>query len=123
MAESRAPGAEADSKAALSTRHLPSRSLRVTRIARSLFRARVRFMKQKINVHLDADILQLAKQRAAEERRPLGELIKEALANYLRKFTATSEERKMAYELFCERPMRLSDEQLQQVLEEDVWDP
>jgi hypothetical protein len=66
------------------------------------------------------EILQLAKQRAAKEQRPLDELIQEALANYLRKFAATPEERKMAYQLFCERPMRLSDEQVRQALGEDV---
>jgi predicted DNA binding CopG/RHH family protein len=58
-------------------------------------------MKQKISVRLDTEILQLAKQRAAKERRPLDELIQEALANYLRKFAATPEERKMAYQLFA----------------------
>ena len=41
-------------------------------------------MKQRISVRFDAAILRLAKQRAAEERRPLGELVQEALANYLR---------------------------------------
>jgi hypothetical protein len=80
-------------------------------------------MKQKISVRFDAEILRLAKQRAAEERRPLGELIQELLANYLRKSVATPKERKKAYQLFCERPMRLYDAQLRQVLEEDVWDP
>jgi hypothetical protein len=77
-------------------------------------------MKQKISVRFDTEILRLAKQRAAKEQRPLDELIQEALANYLRKFAATPEERKMAYQLFCERPMRLSDEQVRQALGEDV---
>jgi hypothetical protein len=79
-------------------------------------------MKQKISVLIDADILRLAKQRAAEERRPFGELIKEALMKYLGKEAATLEERKMAYHLFCERPMRLSGKQLRHVLQEEVWD-
>ena len=77
-------------------------------------------MKQKISMHFDAEILRLAKRRAAKERRPLGELIQEALTNYLRKSEATPEKRKMAYQLFCEAPMRLSGEQLWQVLQEKI---
>ena len=40
-------------------------------------------MKRRVKVLIDAEILRLAKKRAAEEGRPLGELIQEALANYL----------------------------------------
>ena len=76
-------------------------------------------MKQKISALIDAEILQLAKQRAAEERCPLGELIQEALANYLGKLATTPKQRKMAYQLFCQRPMKLSCKQLQQVLAEE----
>ena len=78
-------------------------------------------MKQKISVPFDTEILRLAKQRAVEKGRPLGELIQEALANHLRKFAATPKERKMAYQLFCEQPMRLSGKQLRQVLQEEIW--
>jgi hypothetical protein len=49
---------------------------------------------------------------ADEERRPLDELIQEALANYLRTFAATPKERKMAYQLFCGRPMSALPDQL-----------
>jgi hypothetical protein len=80
-------------------------------------------MKQKISVRLDAEIVQLAKQRAAKERQPLSDLIQDALAKYLRKDAATPEERQKAFQLFCEQPMRLSGEQLRQVLQEEVWDP
>ena len=79
-------------------------------------------MKQRISVRFDAAILRLAKQRAAEERRPLGELVQEALANYLRQFAATPKERKTAYQLFCERPMTIPPEQIRYVLAEDMWD-
>ena len=41
---------------------------------------KISFMKHSITVFLDSEILRLVKQRAAEERRPLGELIQEALA-------------------------------------------
>jgi len=78
-------------------------------------------MKQRVSLRLDAEILQLAKQRAAEERRPLGELIQEALMKYLGKQAATPEERQKAFELFCEQPMRLSGKQFRKVLQEEVW--
>ena len=78
-------------------------------------------MKRKITTAIDAEILRLAKQKAAEERRPLHELIQAALAQYLRRNAATPKERKMAYHLFCERPMKIPPRQLRYVLEEDVW--
>ena len=78
-------------------------------------------MKQKRGVRVHAEILRLAKQRAAEERRPLGDLIQDAVVKYLRKCGARAKERKMAYQLFCERPMRILPDQLRYVCEEDVW--
>jgi len=80
-------------------------------------------MKQKISVRIDAEIVRLAKQRSATERQPLSDLIQDALAKYPRKEAATPEERQKAFQLFCEQPMRLSGEQLWQVLQEEVSDP
>jgi hypothetical protein len=79
-------------------------------------------MKQKISVRFDAEILRLAKRRATEERCPLGELIQKALAHYLREFPATPKERKIAYQLFCERPMKIPPKQLRYVVKENMWD-
>jgi hypothetical protein len=76
-------------------------------------------MKQKIVTLIEDDLMQLAKRRAAEERRSLSDLIQDALVRYLRKEAATPKERQIAYRLFCEQPMKLSSEQLQHVLEED----
>jgi hypothetical protein len=53
----------------------------------------------------------VAIRRAAEERRPLSDLFRDALVQYLRKEAATPNERKMAYHLFCD------------LFEEDMWDP
>ncbi|HWP60201.1 MAG TPA: hypothetical protein VNL14_20070 [Candidatus Acidoferrales bacterium] len=79
-------------------------------------------MKQKIGTLIEQDIMRLAKRRAAEEGRPLSDLIQEALVQYLRKDAATPKERKMAYHLFCERPMKIPPKQLRHILEEDAWD-
>ena len=64
-------------------------------------------MKQKIGTLIEEDIMRLAKRRAVEEGRPLSDLIQDALVQYLRKEAATPKERKMAYQLFCERPMKI----------------
>jgi hypothetical protein len=78
-------------------------------------------MKQKISTVIEAEILRVAKQRAAEERRPLSELVREALMKYLGENAATPEERKMAYQLFCERPMKIPPQVLRYVIEEDMF--
>jgi hypothetical protein len=79
-------------------------------------------MKQKIGTLIEEDIMRLAKRRAAEEGRPMSDLIQDALVQYLRKDAATPRERKTAYQLFCERPMKIPAKQLRHLLEEDMWD-
>jgi hypothetical protein len=79
-------------------------------------------MKQKIGILIAQDIMRLARRRAAEEGRPLSDLIQDALVRYLRNDVATPKERKMAYHLFCERPMKIPSDQLRHVLEENMWD-
>lgn len=79
-------------------------------------------MKQKIGTLIDEEIIKLAKRRAAEEGRPLNDLIQDALSSYLNRSVSNPLERDAAYRLFCERPMRLSPTQFQQVLEEDAWE-
>jgi hypothetical protein len=80
-------------------------------------------MKRRVKVLIDAEVLRLARQRAADQDRPLSDLIQDALAQYLKKDEVTSKERKIAFNLFCKQPMRLSARQLRQVLQEEVWDP
>jgi hypothetical protein len=79
-------------------------------------------MKQKIGTLIEEDIMRLAKRRAAEEGRPLSDLIQDALVQYLSPSAASVKEREIAYHLFCERPLKLSPEQFRQVMEEDAWD-
>jgi hypothetical protein len=79
-------------------------------------------MKKKIGLLIEEDIVRVAKRKAAEEGRPLSDLIQDALRQYLRKDTTTPKERKMAFHLFCEQPMKIPPEQLRYVLKEDLWD-
>lgn len=78
-------------------------------------------MKQKVGTLIEQDVMRLAKRRAAEEGRPLSDLIQDALVQYLNTGAANSKERELAYHLFCERPFKLLPEQFQQVLDEDTW--
>jgi hypothetical protein len=40
---------------------------------------------------------------------------------YFRKKSASAQERRMAFQLFCERPMKITPEQFRYLLEEDLW--
>jgi len=79
-------------------------------------------MKQKIGTVLEEDILRRAKRRAADESRPLSDVIQDALERYLSEGVPQPARRDAAYHLFCERPMLLAPEQLKAVLEHDSWD-
>lgn len=79
-------------------------------------------MKQKIGTQIEEEIMKLAKRKAAEEGRSISDLIQDALVQYLRKDLASPNDRRMAYHLFCERPMKLTPEQLRHMLEEDMWE-
>ena len=79
-------------------------------------------MKQKVGTLIEEEIMRLAKRRAAEEGRPLSDVIQDALVQYLSAGAANAKERDMAYQLFCGRPLKLKPEQFHQVLDEDMWD-
>ena len=85
-------------------------------------KGRKSIMKQKIGTLIEEDIMRLAKRRAAKEGRPIGDLIRDAILLYLRKEAGTPKERKIAYHLFCEQPMKIPSEQLRHLLEVDMWD-
>jgi len=79
-------------------------------------------MKQKVGTLIEEDVLRRAKRRATEESRPLSDLIQDALERYLSEGMPDPARRDAAYQLFCERPMRIAPEQLKAVLEHDSWD-
>ncbi len=79
-------------------------------------------MKKKIGTLIEEEVIKLAKHRAADEGRPLSDLIQDALVSYLSKSVPKPKKRDAAYQIFCERPLKLSDEQFHQILEEDAWD-
>ena len=79
-------------------------------------------MKKKIGTLIEESTMRLGKRKAAEAGRSLSDVIQDALVQYLRKEAATPKERKMAFRLFCERPMKIPPKQVRYVLEEDTWD-
>jgi hypothetical protein len=78
-------------------------------------------MKQQIDILIEEQTMRLAKRQAIEEGRSVSDLVQDALEQYLRRDAATPRERQLAYQLFCERPMKIPLEQLRHMLE-DVWD-
>ncbi len=79
-------------------------------------------MKQKVGTLLEEDVLRRAKRRAADEGRPLSEVIQDALESYLSLKAVDPGKRNEAYRLFCDQPMKLNSTQFKAVLEEDAWD-
>jgi hypothetical protein len=78
-------------------------------------------MKQKVGTLLEGEVLRRAKRQAAEEGRSLSDLIQDAIESYLATRLGEPAKREAAYELFCQRPMRLTPEQFRAVLEQDAW--
>ena len=80
-------------------------------------------MKQKVGTLLEKDILRRAKRRAADDGRPLSDVIHDALEKYLSAGLPEPARREAAFQLFCERPIKLDSGQLKAVLEHDSWNP
>lgn len=79
-------------------------------------------MKKKVGTLIEQDVLRRAKRRAADEGRPLSDIIQDALQSYLSDRTVEPAKREAAYQLYCESPMKLTPRQLKAVLQEDAWD-
>lgn len=76
-------------------------------------------MKRKIWILLEEKVVTLAKHRALEEGRSLSDVIQDAIVTYLGNRMPDPQKRERAYQLFCERPMRISQKQFQEILEEE----
>ena len=74
-------------------------------------------MKKRVNILIEEKVIRHAKMRAAEEGRSLSDLTQDALVSYLSGKVPDPRKREEAYQLFCERPMRLTKNQLKKILE------
>jgi hypothetical protein len=79
-------------------------------------------MKRKVGTLIEEEVIKLAKHRALEEGRPLSDIIQDAIVTYLSSRMPDPKKRERAYQLFCERPIGLSQKQFRGILEEDSWD-
>ncbi|OIP61481.1 MAG: hypothetical protein CO150_03605 [Nitrospirae bacterium CG_4_9_14_3_um_filter_53_35] len=79
-------------------------------------------MKRKVGTLLEEDVLRKAKRRAVDEGRPLSDLIQDALESYLSTRAVDPAKSDAAYQLYCERPIKLTSAKLKAVMEEDAWD-
>jgi hypothetical protein len=86
-------------------------------------RVGVRGMKKRISILIEEEVIRHAKQRAAQEAKPLGDLIQDALVSYLSKKRTDPRIRETAYQLFCERPMPISRKQFTDLLKEGSFKP
>ena len=77
-------------------------------------------MKQKIGTAIEADILRRAKRQAADEERPLSDLIQDALDRHLTAKMPAPDRRETAYRSFYEQPIRVSPGQLREILYADA---
>ena len=77
-------------------------------------------MKQKIGTVIEADVLRRARRQAADEERPLSDLIQDALDRYLTTKIPAPDRREAAYRSFCEQPIRVSPDQLREILHVDA---
>ena len=78
-------------------------------------------MKKKVGTLIEEDVIKLAKRRAAEEGRPLSDLIQQAIVAYLGKTVPEPAKREAAYNLFCDQPIRIPKVGFDQILREDAW--
>jgi hypothetical protein len=78
-------------------------------------------MKTKIGTILEDDVIQKLKERAIKEKRPISEIIQEAISRYLTGGSEQREIRKSAVEHFCTRPFNLSANEVREIAEEDYY--
>jgi len=76
-------------------------------------------MEKEIRIDIEPNLLCRAKRQAAEEGRSLSNLIQDAVNRYLTDATSLASRCEVAFNLFCEQPIRITTEQFRAVLLED----
>jgi hypothetical protein len=80
-------------------------------------------MKKRISILIEEEVIGPAKRLSTKEGRPLSQIIQDALVSYLGEKMRDPIIREDAYQLFCERPMRLSRKQFKEILKEESFKP
>ena len=79
-------------------------------------------MKIKIGTQLEEEIYQDLKVAAAREKRPINEVIQEAIASYLQKQAQPRGKKSGLARLLESPPMNISDEQFRETMETALGD-
>ena len=79
-------------------------------------------MKIKFGTQLEDEIYGRLKMASAKERRPIGEIVQQALTDYLQKESANRGGKSGLARLLESDPMTISDKQLRETMEADYWD-
>jgi len=77
-------------------------------------------MKRKIGTIVDENLFVSVKECAARERRPLADLVQDALQTYLERGAGRTNDTVRACALFCSQRSGLSLAEIDAILQEDV---
>lgn len=78
--------------------------------------------KEKVGTVLDKDLLRRVKERSAREGRTISDIIQDALIKYNDTDSSNSELRRAAVNRFCSRPFNLNTKEINDLLNEDIYE-
>lgn len=78
--------------------------------------------KEKVGTILDKDLLQKVKERSVKEGRTISDIIQDALIKYNEASSTNSELRRAAVSRFCSKPFNLHISELNELLNEDIFE-
>ncbi len=79
-------------------------------------------MKTKIGTILDDQVVYKLKKRAVREKRPINEIIQEALIGYLEKGPKDMTAREKALKRLCVKSLPITRQELDEIITEDYYD-
>ncbi len=78
--------------------------------------------KEKVGTVLDKDLLRKVKERSAREGRTISDIIQDALIKYNDTDSTNSELRRAAVNHFCSKPFNLSTKDINDLINEDIYE-
>lgn len=80
-------------------------------------------MKAKIGTVLEEDVFQKLKEFSVKRKRPINEIIQEAIVTYMQVGTGRNRQLRLAaVKRLCSRPFKLSHDEWKDILEEDYYE-
>jgi hypothetical protein len=78
--------------------------------------------KEKVGTVLDIHVIRKVKERSAKEGRTISDIIQEALIKYDEIDLTKAELRKTAVDRFCSKPFNLNISEVNELLNEDIYE-